>query len=274
MLTTLSILTKACLYFGLLGAGGLSIHNVVLGRRFVRQIAALALLIIAATGLRLLLLNADLAGGLSEAFNFELFEWVWQPNQKQSLAYIFGALTLMASILLKWRSGSIFGAIIIFFGIGLGGHIQGLDAPGLSPLIVSLHVAIAAFWVTAPWVLWPRRQVTDAELSAHLNRFSSIAIWAIPLLFAGGIWLSLKLAGPVDTLFATDYGRWLLMKLVFATAALSIGVLNKFWVSKKIEAGCLSGRTWLRRLLVIDAILFGAIVTAIVGATTLTGPGG
>jgi putative copper export protein len=121
-------------------------------------------------------------------------------------------------------------------------------------------------------VLWPRRQVTDAELSAHLNRFSSIAIWAIPLLFAGGIWLSLKLAGPVDTLFATDYGRWLILKLVFAIAALSIGLLNKFWVSRKIETGGLTGRKWLRRLLVIDAILFAAILTAIAAATTLTGP--
>ena len=273
MLTTLSFLTKACLYIGLLGAGGLSIHSSLLGRRFVRPIAALTLLVIAATGFRLLLLNADLAGGLSEAFNFELFEWVWQPNQNQSLAYIFGALTILVSLLLKWHSGSIFGAIIIFFGIGLGGHIQGLDAPGLSPLIVSLHVAIAAFWVTAPLVLWPRRQVTDAELSAHLNRFSSIAIWAIPLLFAGGIWLSLKLAGPVDTLFATDYGRWLILKLVLAIAALSIGVLNKFWVSRKIQAGSLTGRKWLRRLLLIDAILFAAILTAIAAATTLTGPG-
>ncbi len=273
MLGALALLVKFGLYTGVLGAVGFAIQRLVLGAEFGRLIAASALLLVICVAARLLLLNAELAGGLEHAFDVSMFGWIWSPNKAQTFAFLAGSAAIWISSLPRLRILVIPGAVTLIAGVGLGGHTQGLDSRGLSPLIASLHVAIAAFWITAPRALWPRREIGDVELSATLSRFSSIAVWAIPILFAGGVWLSLKLAGSVDALATTDYGRLLILKFALASLALSVGALNKIWVSKKIETGSLSGRVWLRRMLILDIFLFVAILVAIAAATTLTGPG-
>lgn len=272
MLSALSLLVKIVLYTGLLGAGGLALHSAVLRSPRNRLIAILACLIIFAIGARLLLLNAELAGGLNEIINFEMFEWVWHPNRLQSLAYLGGAVVMALGVLLKRRAGLLIGAASLFLGIGLGGHVSGLEAPTFGRGVVSAHVAIAAFWVTAPIVLWPTRDIDDAALAHRLKRFSAMAMWSVPLMFAGGVWLSLRLTGSPEVLVSSNYGRLLIAKLVLASAALALGAGNKFWVTRQIERRDKAGRKWLKRTLFVDILIFAAIIVAIAAATTLTGP--
>lgn len=272
MLSALSLLVKIVLHTGLLGAGGLALHSAILRSRWNRLIAICAFLIIFAIGARLLLLNAELAGGLNQIFNFEMFGWVWNPNRLQSFAYLGGAVVMALGVLLKRRAGLLIGAASLFLGIGLGGHVSGLEAPTFSRAVVSAHVAIAAFWVTAPIVLWPTSDIDDAALAHQLKRFSAIAMWSVPLMFAGGVWLSLRLTGSPEALVSSDYGRLLMVKLVLASAALALGAGNKFWITRRIERRDDAGRKWLKRTLFIDILIFSAIIVAIAAATTLTGP--
>lgn len=273
MLLALSLLTKTALYIGLLGAAGLAVQKLVFGADHRRMIFLCATMLACAAGLRLFLLNAELAGGLSHVFDFSMFGWVWAPNKSQSLAYLAGAYLLSAAALTNLKPLFGLGAIVLFAGAGLGGHTYGLEAPGLNPAIVSLHIGVAAFWVTAPLVLWPRQGISDVEILRRVKRFSAFAAWSVPLLFAGGLWLSLRLAGTIEALGASAYGRLLIVKFSLAAAALAIGAANKFWVTAKLKQDAAAGRALLQRMLMIDAALFAGVIVAIAAATTLTGPG-
>ncbi|MEO1020187.1 MAG: CopD family protein [Pseudomonadota bacterium] len=202
-----------------------------------------------------------------------MFGWIWAPNQAQVLTYLVGSAFLMLGAALNMRTSLIVGAILVFVGAGLGGHTHGLDTPGISPILVSVHVAIAAFWVTAPFVLWPRAANTDLEVVNDTDRFSRVAVWCVPLLFLSGIWLAFRLVGSFDILIGETYGRLLLLKLLLACCALAIGAFNKFRVTQMMKSRVDQARVILKRALALDYVLFAGILLAVSAATTLTGPG-
>ena len=272
MLGLLAIAAKAGLYVGALGAAGLAVHTSLLNADYRKWIIAFTLLLAAAVTCRLVLLNAELAGGLEHISDFSMFGWVWAPNQNQVLAYGSGVIALLSGLILHHRALLPVGAALVFAGAGLGGHTQGMEAPGINPFLVSVHVAIAAFWITAPLVLWPRTAISDDVLHMRLQRFSRIALWCVPVLFASGLWLAWRLAGSVETLTSQAYGQLLLLKLVLASAALGLGAFNRFRVTGQVTAQAARARALLRRTLILDSLLFAGIVLAIAAATTLTGP--
>ena len=272
MLDLTSLAVKAGLYASALGAAGLGLHAFFLGAEYRRWIVGLALVFAITVASRLLLLNAELAGGFEHILDFSMFDWVWAPNQPQALAYTGGAIVLLAGALLRIRVLLLIGAGAVFAGAGSGGHTHGLEAPGINPFLVSAHVAIAAFWVTAPFVLWPRGELPDDVLVLRMRKFSQIAVWCVPVLFASGLWLAWRLAGSVEALTSQAYGRLLLLKLVLASAALGLGAFNRFRVTGQFSAQAARASALLRRTLILDSLLFAGIVLAIAAATTLTGP--
>lgn len=266
-------MVKTALYAAALGATGLGMHAFFLGLENRRWIAGLTLAFAIAVASRLLLLNAELGGGFQYIFDFSMFGWIWAPNQAQALAYAGGATALLTGALLRIPALFLIGAGAVFAGTGLGGHTQGLEAPAIDPFLVSLHVAIAAFWVTAPFVLWPRGELPDNLVLHRMRKFSQIAAWSVPVLFASGIWLALRLSGSFGALVSETYGRLLLMKLLLACGALALGALNKFRVTEYLEKKSEHGRMFLRRTLIMDCVLFAGGILMIAAATTLTGPG-
>jgi len=273
VLAALSLLVKAALYIGALSSAGLALHSIILRKTHRIWIAAFATVLILAVLVRLLLLNAELSGGLSGLLDFSMFGWIWGPNQAQVLTYLVGSAFLMLGAALNMRTTLIVGTILVFAGAGLGGHTHGLDAPGISPILVSVHVAIAAFWVTAPFVLWPRAASTDLELVNDTDRFSRVAVWCVPLLFVSGIWLAFRLSGSLENILGETYGRLLLLKLLLACCALAIGAFNKFRVTQMMKSHADQARVTLKRALALDYVLFAGILLAVSAATTLTGPG-
>lgn len=273
MLGLLSLAVKAGLCISALGSAGLGLHTLLLGAEYRRWIIGLALVLTIAVSGRLLLLNAELAGGIPQFFDFSMFGWVWAPNQAQVLAYVTGAAALIAGALFRMKALLLIGAGAVFAGAGLGGHTQGLEAPGINPFIVSLHVAIAAFWVTAPFVLWPRETVSETILLSRMRRFSTVAVWCVPILFASGLWLAWRLSGSFEAMMNQSYGQLLLLKLLLACGALALGAFNKLRITKHLQTQGGTGRTLLRRTLMLDACLFAGVIFAIAAATTLTGPG-
>ena len=113
MLGALVLLVKFGLYTGLLGAVGFAIQRLVLGAEFGRLIAASALLLTICIAARLLLLNAELAGGLEHAFDVSLFGWIWSPNKMQTLAFLAGSAAILISLLPHGRILVIPGAVTL-----------------------------------------------------------------------------------------------------------------------------------------------------------------
>lgn len=273
MLESLSFAVKAGLYMTLLGAAGLTLHALLLRTGYRKWIIGLALLLAVTIALRLVLLNAELAGGLFRAFDFDMFGWIWAPNRNQILAQGAGVIALVAGASMQWRPLLAAGAVLILAGTGLGGHTQGLDAPRLSPLLVSLHVAIAAFWVTAPFTMWPQTVRPNDVLVLRMQRFSRVAVCCVPVLFVSGLWLAWRLAGSFEALVTEPYGQLLIVKLLLATCALGLGAVNKVWMTGQLQEQAPNARAILRWILALDGLLFTGVILAIAAATTLTGAG-
>lgn len=232
-------------------------------------LAAAALLVF--TAVRLSILVAQMADG-SNPFDFELLPLAWTALGDSTLLIVLGALAAAGGVWLGSRVVATLGAIALCAGFGFTGHSQGLVDPGLAPLMVATHVVIAGFWVAAPFSLYPTRTLDDARLLARLHRFSSIAIAAIPVLIALGIWLAWILAGGTEKLFSTTYGLLLIAKLALGIVAMGLGALNKQFITAKIVAAPATGRIWLRTTLLLEAALFTAAIIAISAATTIGAP--
>ena len=164
------------------------------------------------------------------------------------------------------------GAIALALSFALTGHSQALESPGFAPWVVAFHVVIAAFWFAAPLTLWPAKNLSDIDLTVRLERFSAIALFVVPLLFLLGLWLAWRLAGGVQQLIASDYGRLLLLKLAVAAVALGLGGLNKLVTTPIMARDPLRGRRLLKRSLIAEATAFTAAIVIVAWATTMTGP--
>lgn len=257
---------------------GFALHGAVgvLGRDILPRWRGFGLILAAAATVfalaRLPLLNVQM-GDASTLFDPDLTALGWMAIGPSSLAITTGAFTIAVGLLLGRRAILAAGALVTAAGFSLTGHTQALPEPGVAPYAVGLHAAVAGFWVIAPLTLFPRATVSNDALLSRLRRFSAAAVFLIPVLFAAGIWLAWVLAGGINGLLGAAYGQLLLLKLAVAIVALGVGALNKGFVTDKVETDAETGRRWLRRTLIVDAVLFTIAIVSISAATSLTGAG-
>jgi putative copper resistance protein D len=221
---------------------------------------------------RLMLLNAQLGGSFSAAFDASFFAWTWAALGPAAIATGLGCGAAVSAAALGNRWLAAASAILLAAGFALTGHTSAAQQPGLASATAVLHVLIAGFWIAAPVSLYPNSALTDDELRGRLERFSRYAVGLVPLMFALGLWLAWTLAGGPWRLVGTLYGGLLLTKLTAATAALALGAINQRIVARLIGADPVRGRKWLKYTLLLDAAFFTVAVMAISAATTLTGP--
>lgn len=278
MLIAFALLAKLVLYLGALVTIGVLSHfclSIQPSLKWLR-VSVGALTIGAIT--KLFAANAQLAGALKEIFNQDTFGWVWQSNGTQFIFFLSGGiLAITASVFsapLFKKVMSLFSILIIAAGFAASGHTQGAENMPLLPLWVVPHILIAGFWIWAPVSLWPHSLLTDKSLSVRTDRFSLIAVWAVPLIFVSGVYLFWRLNGDLFDGISTLYGRLLAIKLGAALIILGVGALNKFRISKRLRHSPSTGRNALRNSLSVEAVLFAVVLISILIATTVTGPTG
>lgn len=254
--------------FALHAASGVVEREAFKGLRLRVALASLVLVIFVAG--RLGVLVAQMGDG-SNFFDAELLPLAWMALGDSTLLIVVGALAAAGGVWFGSRIVAAPGAILVSTGFALTGHSQGLTNPGLAPAMVAAHVLIAGFWLAAPFSLFPSKALPDAQLLARLNRFSAIAILAIPILIGLGVWLAWILTGESEKLFGTIYGLLLLAKLAIGVVAMGLGALNKQIITAKVAADPAIGRAWLRATLLFEATLFAAAIIAVSAATTIGG---
>jgi|CXWL01.1.fsa_nt_gi putative copper export protein len=268
---------KLGLYGSALQATGLALHaslNIIARddlTRAMRSAALASAIAVLLAAVRLAFANIQLGGG-DALFDPATLAWTWPTLGPSSTAIALGSVALTAGWLLRSRIAAGTGALALAVSFGLTGHSQALESPGLAPWAVALHVLLAAFWFAGPITLWPANKLDEPTLSRRVARFSDIAVAAVPLLLALGLWLALVLAGGWTSLYTSLYGQLLLAKLGAATAALALGAYNKTIVTARLRTAPEAGRRVLKLTLGLDVALFLIALGAIAAATSLTGP--
>lgn len=278
MLTALALIAKLMLYIGALVSIGILSHFCLGIQQKLKGVGVFAVVLIIGASLKLIIANAQLAGSLSDAFSQETFGWVWKSNGTQFLVFMGGAsLAILSSFINASPLRKIVVALSIVAlsaGFALSGHTHAAENMPWLPLWVIPHILIAGYWIWAPISLWPSVAVTDNEIITRVDRFSFFAVWAVPLLFAIGLYLLWRLNGSLLNLTPTLYGRLLMGKLSASVLILGIGAYNKFRITGLLKQSLTLGRAALRKSLSLEAALFILVLVCIVLATTLTGPEG
>ena len=141
------------------------------------------------------------------------------------------------------------------------------------PVLVAGHVLIAGFWIAAPITLYPKGGLNPLKLKNRVSHFSQIAVWIVPLLFVSGLWLLWTISGSIQNVVSENYGRLLLLKLVLASALLTLGAFNKLYITRELQTHPVRAQAKLKKTLKLEAILFMAILISIATVTTVIGPG-
>ena len=137
------------------------------------------------------------------------------------------------------------------------------------------HLLTAGLWLGALPALAARLQHPDQadDVSAFdvVSRFSRVAMPAVALLIASGLAnAALIMSSPWD-LAATDYGRWLCLKLALVGVMLALAAINRQRLTPALQAaGSTSTARRLRRHCYTELGLgFGVLaVVAILGMTS------
>lgn len=252
--------------FAVLPTTGLAIAHPEARARMLKGFARFAflatMLLLVALPLRLM----DQVGSLSESAGVSqglvlLFETAWGAGWLLQL----GAITLAVfGLALTSPRGQrtrgwvivVLAALVLPLASALQGHAWGQEeARALAVLSLYLHILGSGLWLGGLFLLVivglpalareKRREAEDATtdteesieeeerisapkpaLARLVNAFSRVALPAVVLVVASGAvnaWLTL---GGIEALFASPYGRTLLLKLAFVTGALLLGFYN------------------------------------------------
>lgn len=278
MLMALALIAKLLIYIGALVAIGILSHFFLAIRPNLKGLRMALTVMLAGAFSKLFIANAQLSGQLSGAFNPDTWGWVWMSNGTQFLVFTSGAaIGLFASFIntinLK-KATALISVFILSVGFAVSGHTQAAETLPLLPLWIVPHTLIAGYWIWAPVTLWPKDTDADDNIALKADRFSRIAIWAVPFLFVSGLYLFWRLNGSFWNSGTTLYGRLLLGKLAAALLLLGLGAYNKFRIAGLLHRDPQKGRAALRLSLRGEAVLFSVVILCVLFATTVTGPEG
>jgi putative copper export protein len=235
----ISALVRALSFIALFQAAGIAIFVAIFGRRLdgssaaIRHVgAASAMAGIMLVSIHYALEAARMAGALSGTVDMSLQRLVFASSTSVAWGLrVAGLLAIVASINRRgrvWARFGIAGAVLTIAGFLFVGHTAVHPDRGSLAIVLSVHLAIIAFWFGAlvPLIVVGRKEkaLTAAQI---VDDFSRVATWWVPgILLAGAIltWIL------VDrwAVFDESYGMLVLAK-VFAFALLMfLAALNKW----------------------------------------------
>jgi len=266
------------------GAGGaLSGWHDVFGRivKWALPVALLtggwwfALATVAMSGLPVR--EALAADTLSVVWNHTHFGWVWKIRLAAWAGTAIVDIALVKVRDLAWPRGLLMWLGLVSSGVLCvslvwAGHAEGDGAWQLWGDVV--HIGVCGVW---PGGLAPLVGVVwgTAEASPGLERlvkwFSNWSLTAVVIVSVTGVINAYYLLGGPGNLFATGYGRVLLVKLVLFGVILGLGAMNRVYLRRGITTG--RNLAKLRMNVAVEIALAVGVVVA-VGYLGLMPPAG
>lgn len=212
--------------------------------------------------------------------------WAWRVLAVEAAAVLAG-LALLAARWRRWRGAAISVALlplpvlVAFSAATLQSHANAAPGAHWARLSHLAHLMAAAAWVGGLLVLlvllvvvYRGRAAAREEARALLIPFSGFALASVFVIAATGLVRSLGELPTSAALWSTEYGRWLLVKLVLVGFALLVAVRNKWHVEALEEARTRASAAaravaGIRRLLPVEAALVVAVLltAAVLGQT-------
>jgi copper transport protein len=148
-----------------------------------------------------------------------------------ALAWAFDRLEL------RWPALGL--SLVLVSGLSFSGHqATATNSTWLSEVADWLHLVAASIWVgglvTLALLVWPAAPKLRAR--AFLG-FSRIAVALVAAMVLAGAYLALVRLPDLASLWETDYGRTLALKLAVVAVALSWGGFHHLFVRPRLEAG-------------------------------------
>ena len=154
---------------------------------------------------------------------------------------VVGTLLLAAWVFdrLELRLPALSLSIALASGISLSGH-QATEPNSslLSQLADWIHLVAASVWVgglvALAFCVWPA--APGLRRTAFLG-FARLAVLLVGVLVLAGGYLAIVRLPQLSDLWETEYGRFLLLKLVVVSIALGWGAVHHFFVRPRLESG-------------------------------------
>lgn len=159
-----------------------------------------------------------------------------------------------------WRGVSASAAVLTFVTFSASGHPNSLSPRLLWVTVDELHLVAVAVWLGGLLVLWcaGRTWLAEPEAVRPVERFSLAASIAVPVIVITGIAQTLKLAGGLSDVTATDWGRMLLTKVMLVIAMVAVGGVSRWLLQHDGAAG-------IRRTLAVEAVVGIAVIALAAG---------
>jgi copper transport protein len=133
----------------------------------------------------------------------------------------------------------------------------------LALLVTTLHVAAMAVWAGGLLTLAVLlRRGSTPESAAATARFSRLALGAVAVLTATGLFQAFRELGSPAALTGTSYGRWLLAKLAVLLLVLAVAAMSRRRLPKALPRSVLIELAGVSALLVITVLLIGSAPAA------------
>lgn len=274
------------------GIPALPVQQVHAYARSTRQLAIGAVILLLATELFSIPIQAGLASGQS-------ILPPWDPRLASILfATRFGTLALArlglafcaAGLILpaenRWnRWAGLVACLALALTFSLESHAADEAAPFLPVLADWIHLAAVSVWVGGLYHfltgLWSTRSVPHEErtrLNAHLiPHFSNMALVSVGSLALTGLYSAILRVGTFQTLFSTTYGQALMVKIGLALPMIGLGAVNLLHTSPRMRraAGEPGGSPRLVarfQKLVTGEVILGTLILIWVGVFTSLPP--
>ena len=162
------------------------------------------------------------------------------------------------------------GAAALVASIAFIGHTASTEPRWLVVASAVVHVTAGSLWVAGVAMLaatlW-RRHRRGVELEAALlaTRFSVAAVGAVAVVAVTGLALGIAILGDLGSLFSTEFGRVLIVKVALVGILIGLGAYNQRVLIPALERPGRRSRSAahrLRRVVTTEVITFLAVIAA------------
>jgi copper transport protein len=193
-------------------------------------------------------------------------DWIVEPQTTGSvLVEHQSRATTLTRVRVESGPLALLGAALLIVSESFIGHTASVEPRVLMALSDAAHLTAASIWAAGAWLLaatlW-RRNRRNEPLNAELlaTRFSLLATWSLVAVAVSGTVLAWAILDQPSALWASEFGRLLLAKVVVVIVIGSIGLHNQRVLLPALVSGDESSAQRFRTTIAIESVLFVVVL--------------